>query len=169
MYVLVMKLLRYIVFMAAVTACSHLAAAQVEDVRFGLGFNSMASSADGLGVGVRGRASIPVNADVSAAGDLGLTGFVLKGRRNADYILDPQLSAIIMLPTSQTRANYVLFGVGGYLPVGGDDGGGPTIHLGFGRVRALQESSFFYEINPALVVGRERVDVAVPLRVGIIF
>lgn len=169
LYALVMKLFRYVLFLAAAAACSQPAAAQVDPVRFGLGFNTMVSSADGLGIGVRGRGSIPVNADVSAAADLGITGFVLKGRRNADYILDPQLSAIIMLPTSQTHANYVLFGVGGYLPVGGDDDGGPTIHFGFGRARALQESSFFYEINPALVIGRDHVDVAVPLRIGIIF
>lgn len=163
-----MTLFRYILLLVAAAACSQLASAQVDDVRFGLGFNAMISSADGLGIGVRGRASLPVNADVSAAADLGFTGFVLNGRRNADYILDPQLSAIVMLPTSQTRANYVLFGVGGYMPVGGDSDGGPTVHLGFGRVRALQESSFFYEINPALVIGRDHVNVAVPLRLGII-
>lgn len=163
-----MTSVRYLVLLIVAAACSQLTAAQVDDVRIGVGFNTMVSSADGLGIGVRGRASVPINADVSAAADLGITGFVLNGRRNADYILDPQLSAIVMLPTSQSRANYVLFGIGGYLPIGGDSDGGPTVHAGIGRVHALQESSFFYEINPALVIGREHVDVVIPLRIGVI-
>ncbi len=150
-------------------ALPYVANGQVAEPRFGVGFNAMVSTADGLGVGVRGRASYPVNVDVSAAADLGLTGFVLSGRRNADYILDPQLSAIVMLPISSIRANYVLFGAGAYVPVGGDAGGGPTLHLGFGRVRALEESSFFYEVNPALLIGRDDVDLVIPVRLGIIF
>jgi hypothetical protein len=152
----------------AAAVCSPPAAAQVEEARIGVGLNTMVSTADGLGIGIRGRASVPVNADVSAAADLGLTGFVLNGRRNADYILDPQFSAIVMLPISPTEANYVLFGLGAYLSVGGDSGGGPTVHLGLGRVRALQESSFYYEINPALMIGQDHVHLMIPLRIGII-
>lgn len=139
--------------------------------RFGLGVHTMLSSADGFGLGVRGRASVPVNADISAAADVGFTGFILGGRRDAAYIFDPQLSAIVSLPTSPDRLTYVMFGLGAYAPVGDDDDGvsGPTIHLGIGWVRALRESSFFYEIDPALIVGEDRVDVAVPLRIGVIF
>jgi len=147
-------------------------AAQVPSARFGIGFNSMLSSADGLGVGFRGRASAPVNSDLSIAIDLGFTGFVLGGRRNADYIFDPQLSAIINLPSTPNRLGYVLFGMGGYIPVGtdsDDEQNGPTVHIGIGWVHALQETSLYYEVNPALIVGEDNVDIAIPVRIGVIF
>lgn len=140
--------------------------------RLGLGFNSMLSSADGLGVGFRGRAAAPVNRDLSIGIDVGFTGFVLGGRRNADYIFDPQLSAIINLPQREDRAGYILFGLGGYIPVGSraeNQQNGPTIHVGLGWVRALQETSLFYEVNPALIIGERSVDIAIPLRLGVIF
>ncbi|MEX0601051.1 MAG: hypothetical protein WD021_05105 [Rhodothermales bacterium] len=162
-----MKLLRVLLLVAVAAACVRPASAQPANSRVGLGFNTMASTADGLGVGLRGRLSIPINADISAAADFGITGFVLGGRQNADYILDPQISAIVTLPPSRNRVGYVLFGLGGYIPVGGGEGG-PTLHVGLGRAHALQESSFYYEIDPALVIGREGVDLAVPLRFGII-
>lgn len=168
-----MTIFRILTFTLTIVLClAETAPAQTLNPRFGLGFNTMLSSADGFGVGVRGRASAPVNADLSVAADIGFTGFVLNGRRNADYIFDPQLSAIISLPESPARLTYILFGLGAYTPVGGDDEdatSGPTIHLGLGWVRALQESSFFYEIDPALIIGEESVDVAVPLRIGVIF
>jgi hypothetical protein len=36
-------------------------------------------------------------------------------------------------------------------------------------VKQLTETSFFYEINPALAIGESSVDLVLPLRVGIIF
>lgn len=158
-------------FVLQAAVAPHDAAAQTSP-RFGLGFNSMLSSADGFGIGFRGRASAPVNLDLSIAIDVGFTGFVLGGRRNADYIFDPQLSAIINLPQSEDRAGYILFGLGGYVPVGRDaedEQSGPTIHIGLGWVRALHETSLFYEIDPALIIGEQRVDIAIPLRIGVIF
>lgn len=158
-------------FVLTATVLPDVAHAQTPP-RFGIGFNSMLSSADGFGIGFRGRASAPVNRDVSIGIDLGFTGFVLGGRRNADYVFDPQLSAIVNLPQANDRAGYILFGLGGYVPVGNDTANqqnGPTIHIGLGWVRALQETSLFYEINPALVVGESSVDIAIPLRIGIIF
>lgn len=155
----------------AVCVSPHQAEAQTNP-RFGLGFNSMLSSADGFGIGFRGRASAPVNRDLSIGIDVGFTGFVLSGRRDADYVFDPQLSAIINLPQSADRAGYILFGLGGYLPVGEGTGGhqnGPTIHIGLGWVRALQETSLFYEVDPALIIGEHSVDIAIPLRIGVIF
>ncbi len=146
--------------------------AAAQSPRLGVGLNSMLSTADGFGVGFRGRASAPVNRDVSIAIDLGFTGFVFSGRRNAEYVFDPQLSAIVSLPSQPDRLGYVLFGLGGYVPVGGtieDQQSGPTVHVGMGWVRALQETSLFYEVNPALIVGEHSVDVAIPLRIGIIF
>lgn len=153
-------------------ASAGVSSAQQLNPRFGLGLNAMLSSADGFGIGIRGRASAPVNADLSLGADLGMTAFVLGGRDDADYIFDPQLSAIISLPPTRSRLTYVLFGVGGYIPVGDEDenaDGGPTIHAGIGWVIQLQESSLFYEIDPALIIGEESADVAVPFRIGVIF
>ena len=137
--------------------------------RFGIGFNTMLSSEDGLGIGFRGRAAAPVNLDLSVGIDVGFTGFILSGRRNAAYVFDPQLSAIINLPPRDDQGTYILFGFGGYVPIGQDSQGGPTIHLGFGWVRALQETSLFYEVDPALIIGENSVDIAIPLRIGVIF
>ena len=156
----------------AVLTISQRSAAQDVTPRFGIGFNSLLSSADGFGIGFRGRASAPVNRDVSVAIDLGLTGFVLNGRRNADYIFDPQLSAIINLPSRSGQLTYILFGLGGYVPVGRDaanEQNGPTIHIGIGWVHALNETSLFYELDPALIIGEESVDIAIPFRIGLIF
>lgn len=156
----------------AVSIGSGEARAQELNPRFGVGANALLSTADGFGLGIRGRASVPVNADLSLAGDLGITAFILSGRQNADYIFDPQVSAIVSLPATRSRLTYVLFGMGGYIPAGGNDpdaASGPTIHGGLGWVIALQESSLFYEINPALIIRDEGVDVAIPFRVGVIF
>ena len=166
---------RFLLYLSLLISSTWLAPAEcafAQSPRFGLGFNSMLSSADGFGIGLRGRASSPVNQDVSVAIDLGFTGFVLNGRRNADYIFDPQLSAIVNLPSRDDRLAYILFGLGGYVPLGSDtenNQNGPTIHFGIGWVHALQETSLFYEIDPALIIGEESVDLAIPLRIGLIF
>ncbi|GIV61339.1 MAG: hypothetical protein KatS3mg044_0205 [Rhodothermaceae bacterium] len=138
--------------------------------RFGLGFATMLSTEDGLGLGFHGRASAPVNADLSFAVDLGFVGFILEGRDEATYIFDPQVSAIITLPGVRS-APYVLGGVGGYIPLNDKDRtvSGPTIHLGIGWVRALNETSLFYELNPALIIGETNVQFALPFRLGLIF
>jgi hypothetical protein len=36
-------------------------------------------------------------------------------------------------------------------------------------VQRLNETTVYYEINPALVIGEEDVDLVFPLRLGIIF
>lgn len=151
---------------------SHRVAAQALSPRFGVGFNTLLSTADGIGLGFRGRASAPVNADLSLAVDLGFTGFILQGRDDATYIFDPQASVIVNLPYQPRQLGYLLFGVGAYVPTGdnaADAEGGPTLHLGIGWVHALKESSLFYEIDPALIIGEESVDLALPLRIGLIF
>lgn len=167
------SILLAVVLLAALSQVSiRESVAQELNPRFGFGANAMLSSADGFGVGLRGRASAPINADLSFGADLGLTAFVLGGRADADYIFDPQLSAIVSLPPTRSRLTYLLFGMGGYIPVSDNDGnaeGGPTIHGGVGWVVALQETSLFYEINPALIIGQESVDIAVPFRIGVIF
>lgn len=146
------------------------AAAQTEP-RFGLGFNGLLSSIDGLGLGFRGRVAVPMNQDLSFAIDLGLTGFILGGRDDATYVFDPQVSAIVTLPGRSARAPYILGGLGAYIPFSDKDKdeGGPTLHGGVGWVRTLNETTLFYEIDPALVIGKEAVDVIFPFRIGIIF
>lgn len=145
--------------------------AQQLQPRFGAGFNAMASTVDGAGLGLRGRVSIPVNSDLSIGGDLGFTGFIFGGRRGATWIFDPQISAIITLPPSGRGAAYVFAGVGAYSPVSNQDDSesGPTVHFGVGRVVVLRETTIFYEINPALILGLDAVNLALPLRAGIIF
>ena len=147
------------------------ARSQMVQPRYGLGFNSMLSSIDGVGVGLRGRISVPVNADLSIGGDLGFTGFVFGGRRDATWVFDPQLSAIITLAPQGRSASYILAGVGVYAPVSNQDESesGPTIHLGVGRVQILRETTIFYEINPALIIGLDAVNLSLPVRAGIIF
>lgn len=144
--------------------------AQGVNPRIGFGVNSMLSTSDGLGIGFRGRASAPVNADVSIALDAGFTGFILGGRDDASYIFDPQASAIVNLPRTSTELSYLMFGLGAYVPMGETTSrSGPTIHFGYGRVRVLQETSLFYEFNPALIIAQDRVHLALPVRIGIIF
>lgn len=140
--------------------------------RFGVGFGTMLSTSDGLGIGFRGRASAPVNSDISLAVDLGFTGFILGGRSDATYVFDPQASIIVNLPYRSHTLAYALFGIGGYIPVGnniGDKINGPTLHLGIGWVHTLHDTALFYELNPAMIIGENGIDLAFPIRVGLIF
>ncbi len=143
------------------------------NTRFGIGLNTVLSVNNGFGVGFRGRVSSPVNPDFSLAIGMGFTGFVLQGRDQAVFVFDPQLSGIINLPESNNldAQVYLLAGIGAFVPLteSSSDDSGPSIHFGFGRVQLLSVSSFFYEINPAVVIGAERVEFILPFRVGIIF
>lgn len=167
------SLLLLLPLLLATSAAS--AQATMSPPRFGAAFNALVSLPDdGLGMGLRGRASIPLNADLSLALDLGASGFILRGSRDATYVVEPQLSLIINLPnarwTTDKRFMYMLAGAGAYVPTGDEDAkGGPTIHGGVGWVMPLNETSVFYEIDPALVIAPDRVGLAIPFRVGLIF
>lgn len=141
--------------------------------RFGLGFNTTASTEDGIGIGMRLRGSAPVNQDLSFAIDLGLTGFIFEGRDEATYLVDPQISAIVSVPdTRPDRLTYFMGGFGAYLPFDADDSNrdaAPTLHFGVGRVHLLTETSLYYEVNPGLIIGEERVGFLLPIRGGVIF
>lgn len=143
------------------------------DPRFGLSFNTALSTEDGLGVGLRLRGSAPVNADLSFAVDLGMTGFVFGGRDEATYLVDPQVSAIVSVPRGRPdQLTYFLGGLGAYIPFeanADNPEAAPTLHLGIGRVELLTDTSIFYEINPGLIIGEERVGLLLPIRAGIIF
>jgi hypothetical protein len=143
--------------------------------RFGGGFDGVivlgGSSLlnDGVGVGVRGRVSFPINADLSVAADAGLAGFILGGRDDASYLFNPQVGAIVTLP-ALGRARYLLGGLGWYAPLGGGRAsGGPALHGGLGWVVPLQESSLYVEVNPALIIGQSSTALAIPARIGVIF
>ena len=140
--------------------------------RFGIGLNTVLSVNNGMGLGFRGRVSTPVNGDFSLSIGAGFTGFVLRGRDEASFIFDPQLSGIINIPERGGLAQvYLLAGIGAFVSLTQSSGNesGPSIHFGIGRVQELSESSFFYEINPAVVIGETRVEFVLPFRVGIIF
>lgn len=163
---------RYIsAFILLLALIAPSARAQSIQPRYGIGFNTLLSSVDGFGVGLRGRISVPINSDLSIGGDLGFTGFIFQGRRGATWIFDPQLSAIITLLPQGRGATYVMGGIGAYAPVSNQDDSvsGPTIHVGIGRVQVLRETTVFYELNPALIIGLESVNLALPFRAGIIF
>ena len=170
-----LRLLMLAVLLAAVWMLPPIDDAEAQSLRprFGLGFNTTLTTAEGvLGLGVRGRVSAPVNADLSFAVDLGMTGFILSGREDATYVFDPQVSAIVTLDARQPRTPYLIGGIGAYVPFGddaNDDDGGPTIHGGFGWVQGLENTTLFYEINPALIIGKTAVDLVLPFRIGIIF
>ena len=156
--------------LALVMFCIPQAHAQLENARFGLGFNTLLSADNGFGMGFRGRLSTPINADLSFGLDAGITGFILGGRDEAAWVIDPQASLIVTLPGVE-KAPYLLFGLGGYLdPTDSDDTlTGPTIHTGLGWVKPLRESVLFYELNPVLIIGADKVSGAFPFRVGVIF
>ena len=144
--------------------------------RFGAGFDALLTVASGdvldggLGLGVRGRASFPVNADFSVALGAGLAGFLFSGRDDATYLFNPQISGIVTLPRSPEWARYLIGGIGGYFPIGNSDAeGGPSLHFGMGWARPLNESSLYIEIDPALVIGESRTALVAAARVGVIF
>lgn len=138
--------------------------------RFGLGVHVMGSTASGnVGPGLHFRASTALNADVSLAIGSGLTGFIFRGRDDAAFAFDPQLSAIVSFSTANADNLYVLGGAGAYVPFGNTDtDSGPTFNLGFGRAWLLQESSLYVELSPGFLVGERKTHVVIPIRLGVI-
>ncbi len=139
--------------------------------KFGVGLQVMGTTVDNnVGPGFRFRTSVPINQDISFGLGAAFTGYIFEGRDDAAYAFDPQASLVITLPGSGTQRFYVLGGGGAYVPFGDvDAGGGPTLHLGVGKVWLLNESSFFIEFDPALYVGETTTEVVLPLRIGVIF
>lgn len=141
--------------------------------RIGVGFDLVATPPgqsllpSGVALGIRGRAALPVNADVSVAGDLGLAAQLFRGRDEATYVFNPQVGAIATIGRGQT-ARYVMGGFGGFLPLDGS-GGGPTVHVGYGWAVPMSETSFYLEVNPSLLVGQRETTVVLPVRAGLIF
>jgi hypothetical protein len=139
--------------------------------RFGVGLQLMGATVDNnVGPGIRFRTSVPINQDLSLGLGAALTGYIFEGRDDAAYAFDPQTSLIVTLPGSSQERTYVLGGAGAYVPFGNTDAAsGPTLHVGVGKVWLLNESSFFAEFDPALLVGARETHVILPLRAGVIF
>jgi len=138
--------------------------------RFGLGVQMLGSTASGdVGPGLHFRASTPLNSDVSLALGSGLTGFIFRGRDDAAFALDPQVSAIVSFSTARAQNMYVLGGAGAYVPFGDTDTeSGPTFNLGIGRAWLLEESSLFVEFNPGFLIGEQSTTLVLPFRIGVI-
>jgi len=160
-----------ILALALLLLCCSGESAFAQSSRFGGGLQLMGSTvSDNVGPGVRIRTSTPLNPDISLGIGAGLTGYIFEGRDDASYAFDPQASLIVTLPGAARERLYVLGGGGVYVPFGDiTANSGPTIHAGVGKVWLLNESSFFFEFDPALFVGKEQTDVLLPLRIGVIF
>lgn len=138
--------------------------------RLGVGFNTLISTEDGFGPGVRFRVSSPINRDLSIALGSAFTGYILGGRDEASYALDPQISLIVTRTDTPTQGTYFMGGFGAYLPIQTEEStSAPTIHLGAGRVWLLQDTSLYAEFNPSLVIGEDATSGLFSLRFGVIF
>lgn len=141
--------------------------------RVGVGFDAISALLDqdvipnGPSLGLRARVALPVNRDVSVAAGLGLGAHLFEGADEARFVLNPQASVIVTLPT-RGSARYVFGGAGGLLPLG-DGGGGPTLHVGYGVAIPLTETSLFAEVNPQIVVGEDETVPVLAIRGGVIF
>jgi hypothetical protein len=161
------------VLLTLVLLCPAPPAEAQQTPKFGVGFQMMGTTVDdNIGPGFRFRSSIPITQDVSFGIGAGITGYIFEGRDDAAYALDPQGSLVVTLPGAGNQRLYVLGGAGAYVPFGNlaeNVNGGPTLHLGIGKVWLLSESSFFLELDPAVYVGKTTSEVIIPLRAGIIF
>lgn len=144
-------------------------------MQFGGGLQVMGSTVvESAGPGLHLRASFPMNYELSFALGTSVTGFVLQGGKRAAYAFDPEASFVLTLPNSSNSSAYVLGGGGYHIPIGGknrydDVVGGPTFHVGLGKVWVMQATSLYVELSPTLFFRRERTDILFPLRGGIIF
>ena len=143
--------------------------------RIGVGFDAITAFygqdvvPDGPSLGVRGRVALPVNADVSVAASLGIGAHVFEGSSDARYVINPQTSVIVTLPSAGSASvRYVLGGFGGFLPLS-DGGGGPAIHAGAGLAFPLSQTSVYLEADPSLIIGEDQTVPVLAVRAGVIF
>ena len=163
---------RFVLLFAVVALLPLTAHAQLQQPpRFGVGFQMMGSTAEeNVGPGLRLRVSAPVNRDLSLAFGMAFTGYIFEGQDDATYAFDPQASVIVTMPVAGNEGTYFMGGVGAYLPAGDNTpDGGPTFHLGAGKVWLLRDSSLFAEIDPAILIGENAAELLIPVRVGVIF
>ncbi|WP_412067724.1 hypothetical protein [Rubrivirga sp. IMCC43871] len=141
--------------------------------RIGVGFDvataitNQSLIPDGPSIGLRARAALPVNADLSLAASLGVGAHLFEGAGEARYVANPQASIIVTLP-GRGAARYLMGGFGGMVPLSGG-GGGLTLHAGYGWAIPLTETSLFVEVNPSLVIGERETTPVLAVRTGVIF
>lgn len=140
------------------------------NAQVGGGIQMVGSTAEGsVGPGLFVRGAFPITRDVSLGVETAGTGYVLEGGDDASYVLDLEAAAIVALPSPSKGANYLMGGGGVRVPFRSDLDAGPAVHLGLGRLWALQESTLFVEVRPTLYVREAEADFVFPLRAGIIF
>lgn len=141
------------------------------NAQVGGGIQMVGSTAEAsVGPGLFVRGAIPLTRDVSVGLGTAGTGYVLEGGAEASYVLDLEAAAIVTLPSPSKSANYLMGGGGLRIPFRSENlDVGPTVHLGLGRLWALQESTLFVEVRPTLYVREAAADFVFPLRAGIIF
>lgn len=150
------------------------AVAQPAPPRVGVGFEvwgappSQALIPEGVAVGLRGRAALPLNADLSVAASLGLAAHLWQGAANARWVANPQTELIVTFPGRRGTMRYVFGGFGGFLPFSGG-GGAPTLHVGAGTAIPLNDTSLFLEVNPSLLIGETETTAVLAGRAGVIF
>jgi hypothetical protein len=155
---------------------SRTSRASLAPPRVGVGFDVWGAPAgqslipEGVAVGLRTRVALPINADLSAAASIGLGAHLWEGSANARWVANPQTSLIVTLPTRYGRSlTYVLGGFGAYLPLDNRGGGAPTLHAGIGTAIPLNDTSFYLELNPSLLIGRQETTGVLAARAGVIF
>jgi len=141
------------------------------NAQVGGGIQMVGSTAEtSVGPGLFVRGAIPLTRDVSVGLGTAGTGYVLEGGAEARYVLDLEATTIVTLPSPSKSANYLMGGGGLRIPFRSENlDVGPTVHLGLGRLWALQESTLFVELRPTLYVRETEADFVFPLRAGIIF
>lgn len=130
------------------------------------GSSTQASIAPGLHL----DAQLPIVGGLSLVGGGGVSAFLLEGRTRGTYTFDPELTLKVTLPSRSKAATTVFGGIGYHLSFGPiSEPGGPTVHLGAGRIWTLRESTLFVDIVPTVIFRKETIAVTMPLRAGVVF
>lgn len=138
-------------------------------VGFGLGLVS-GTTEQAIGISLDTRLSLVTNQDLSFAASANFVNYILKGREAASYFFHPSFSAIVTLNAANLQSPYLMFGLGGNLPLAGNAesiDSGPSLHGGLGWVFSLQSTSLYMEVIPRLIIVRSGVVMQLPARFGV--
>lgn len=146
---------------------------QAQALRGRISFQMAGSSIErSVGPGVHVDAKQPITGGLSVVAGGGLAAYILEGRRTGTYSFTPEAGLNMVIPSRSKWAN-VIFGGGGYhVPFGKGASaaeGGPTIHLGVGRIRALRETTLFINLSPTAVLREQTTAFFLALRTGVVF
>jgi len=140
--------------------------------KFGFGLSVIGGTTEQMiGIGIDARLAWVVNQDLSIATSTNFINYILEGRENAAYYFHPQISAIVTLNAAVPSSPYLIMGLGGNIPLGGEaepGDSGPSLHAGTGWAFSLQATSLYMEITPSLIIVRSSVEVHLPVRFGVI-